>query len=833
MKRIDGLNYLPNGIGTGKNGWQDYNAATGAPGTVANASTLNSWQEELAGLCEGAGLTLNPADNTQLQQAVAIYIATQMRGMFAPEPTNPASMVVNLTAGYVPGAASVTAVGAQASPAFVAPVGNPRIDLIVISRTTGALSVIAGIPAAIPVAPAIPATAVPVAQIALAPTTTAITAALITDVRDLPPLGLGALAYLGIGANLALDGAGNLTLAGTPVLTGLTVAGSSVVNAVQYQQNAPIIPTASGGTADAITATYSPAIAALSNGMSLLVRAASANATATPTFTPAPGTIAPAIIVKWAGAALAHGDIAGAGHWIELQWDATLTKWTLLNPATGSLLGTMSTQNANAVAITGGTIGPISLPNASSIDANGNVVFNGSTGHTLKINGGGVFANTLMTSNTGGSLTTFGSTASNWAWGGADCIALGAYTTISGRNSAPVTYSYTGFYNDAAGVSRNSSTLGACSMAFGYNALSFAFYAAGAIGAVLGAPTATLGVTAAGLLALAGSLAADAGNTLATFDGAGTTGGNSVRLCAVSVGTNSANGANSALKLGKDGVTGRSQSSAGTNYASGGDYAEYELKRSDCGVIAKGQIVGRDANGQLTDKLALALTFGVKTTNPSYVGSDIWGNEDAVGAVPVEPVYAPPAYTGPAAPTALVAPALSLPAEPVQQAGETDATYAVRIADWQQHCATLQSAYAVAEADYQQQQAIFATADAAYQQGQTAYAATVQQAETAFATAMVNYTTALATYNAALEAARAEVDRIAKCGRVPINLLVSAGGNPGDYVVPVSDGNGGITGQIVAKADLTLSQYISAVAYLRCPYADDNSGRWEVEIKVG
>lgn len=90
-----------------------------------------------------------------------------------------------------------------------------------------------------------------------------------------------------------------------------------------------------GGTADAITGSYTPAITALTNGMTLYVRAAAANATTTPTFTPNSGVIAAKQIVKGAGTALAAGDIAGAGHWIELQYDATLDKWVLLNPANG------------------------------------------------------------------------------------------------------------------------------------------------------------------------------------------------------------------------------------------------------------------------------------------------------------------------------------------------------------------------------------------------------------------------------------------------------------------------------------------------------------------
>lgn len=123
--------------------------------------------------------------------------------------------------------------------------------------------------------------------------------------------------------------AGNIsTYGGAPFLpsAGLVVGG--------LQGNACNISSA-GGTADAITGSYTPGITALTNGMTLYVRAGSANATTTPTFTPNSGTIAAKTIVKGAGSALAAGDIAGGGHWIELQYDATLDKWVLLNPATG------------------------------------------------------------------------------------------------------------------------------------------------------------------------------------------------------------------------------------------------------------------------------------------------------------------------------------------------------------------------------------------------------------------------------------------------------------------------------------------------------------------
>lgn len=88
-----------------------------------------------------------------------------------------------------------------------------------------------------------------------------------------------------------------------------------------------------GGTADAITATFTPAITALTDGMRLYVRATAANATASPTFTPNSGIVTAKVIVKGNNLALAATDIAGAGHWLELQYDLTLGKWVLQNPA--------------------------------------------------------------------------------------------------------------------------------------------------------------------------------------------------------------------------------------------------------------------------------------------------------------------------------------------------------------------------------------------------------------------------------------------------------------------------------------------------------------------
>lgn len=101
-------------------------------------------------------------------------------------------------------------------------------------------------------------------------------------------------------------------------------------------QSAAFTSAAAGGTVDAITAAFLPAIGALPAApgtLSVLVRAAGANASTTPTFSP--DGLTAKTIVKGNNLPLAVGDIAGAGHWLRLDFDATLDKWVLLNPATG------------------------------------------------------------------------------------------------------------------------------------------------------------------------------------------------------------------------------------------------------------------------------------------------------------------------------------------------------------------------------------------------------------------------------------------------------------------------------------------------------------------
>jgi hypothetical protein len=84
------------------------------------------------------------------------------------------------------------------------------------------------------------------------------------------------------------------------------------------------------------------------------------------------------------------------------------------------------------------------------------------------------------------------------------------------------------------------------------------------------------------------------------------------------------NGAQTSLYVGSVTGTGRSINAAGTVNASGADYAEYMEKAGNF-VIAKGDVCGINANGKLTNVYADAVSFVVKSTNPSYVGNDDWG----------------------------------------------------------------------------------------------------------------------------------------------------------------------------------------------------------------
>ncbi|WP_426075162.1 hypothetical protein [Janthinobacterium sp. DSP2-3-3] len=238
------------------------------------------------------------------------------------------------------------------------------------------------------------------------------------------------------------------------------------------------------------------------------------------------------------------------------------------------------------------------------------------------------------------------------------------------------------------------------------------------------------------------------------------------------------------LYVGKNSVTGRSIASGGTITGQGSDVAEYFWKCPSCASVAAGQVVGINNKNQITDLWAEAVMFAIKSTDPSFVGGDIWSKNvgqrptPKAGAAPTEPKRRANVVTQQPVPGANPPEYEDVVTDP----GDTDD-------DW----AEKQTAYTAALAAHN--------------------IAVQQDAE------------AMAVFNAALEVERQKVDRIAIAGRVPVNVQ---GAQPGDYIVPVPDGVG-IKGISIRKADLPNSQYLDAVGRV---ISIEPDGRAYVMVKV-
>ncbi|MBR7634862.1 hypothetical protein [Janthinobacterium lividum] len=176
--------------------------------------------------------------------------------------------------------------------------------------------------------------------------------------------------------------------------------------------------------------------------------------------------------------------------------------------------------------------------------------------------------------------------------------------------------------------------------------------------------------------------------------------------------------------------------------------------------------------------------FSIKSTAPSFVGGDSWGNDIGprplaqAGAAPTQPARREDVLTQQAVPG-------TNPPEyedVITEAGDSDEAW-------------------------EEKQAVYAAALAAHE------LVVLQDAE------------AMAVFDAALEVERQKVDRIAIAGRVPVNVL---GAQPGDYIVPVQDG-AGVKGIPVRQVDLTHLQYLQAVGRV---ISIEPDGRAYVMVKV-
>jgi len=270
------------------------------------------------------------------------------------------------------------------------------------------------------------------------------------------------------------------------------------------------------------------------------------------------------------------------------------------------------------------------------------------------------------------------------------------------------------------------------------------------------------------------------------------------------------NGGATVLRVYANNATSRSINASGTVNASGADYAEYMHKDASCGTVAKGALVGVTTSGLLTDRFADAITVAVKSTNPSYVGGDTWGTDEALGLPrPVRPTMGELPYTGrekpeePSVTTEGIA-----PADPTDPAAVAEFEAAVE----ERHAAAMQR-YREELADYE---ADVAAWNVAYETAREEFEAGE----------LASYHAEVQAYEAALETARQKVDRIAFAGQVPVNVY---GATPGQHIVPVDDGAGGIAGVAMNEADMTLSQYMRSVGKV---IAIEPDGRARIIVKV-
>ena len=140
----------------------------------------------------------------------------------------------------------------------------------------------------------------------------------------------------------------------------------------------------------------------------------------------------------------------------------------------------------------------------------------------------------------------------------------------------------------------------------------------------------TFGTSATSWHTIRKLVATDAGNIVLEV---GHTSNGVLAVCAVTGGFGGGSATNAGVRVGRDGVTTRSINATGTINASGADYAEYMAKAGDF-TIAKGDVCGVTADGLLTINYAAAVSFVVKSTDPSYVGNDTWGSESIIGPRP-------------------------------------------------------------------------------------------------------------------------------------------------------------------------------------------------------
>lgn len=215
-------------------------------------------------------------------------------------------------------------------------------------------------------------------------------------------------------------------------------ASGSTTAAAEINGKASVNYAAGGGTAQAQTATFSPAATSLVDGLPFCWLPAAANTAAAPTFSP--NGLTAHSVVKRGGAALAANDIITTAHACVI-YNLTNTNWELQNPQTTA--GTYRScdipiGDTSGSALTSGQLGPQSrvcfIPAASTI-----------VEMDVNADSGAGTPSIIVGRNRAGTIVNIVSSAlATAATGGIACSNTGGTTGLNGATTCSSTLQNTG-----------------------------------------------------------------------------------------------------------------------------------------------------------------------------------------------------------------------------------------------------------------------------------------------------------------------------------------------------------------------------------------------------
>ncbi|MBM3927661.1 MAG: hypothetical protein FJ335_04275 [Sphingomonadales bacterium] len=313
------------------------------------------------------------------------------------------------------------------------------------------------------------------------------------------------------------------------------------------------------------------------------------------------------------------------------------------------------------------------------------------------------------------------------------------------------------------------------------------------------------------------------------------------------------NGAAAVMKVTGIQSTGRSISAAGTGNFAGSDYAEYIVKALGCGIVLKGQVVGRDVDGRLTDRWSRSRLFRLKSTDPSLVGGDTWdrdvGPAPEAPIAPVDPLNGVPLPDAPGVfvepePAAFVEPSPDVPPlppafdhapPPIGASNEDIALWAERDSaarmERYRYLAAMQPVEAwqarydarAAEVQAWTRRRDEHAARVAAHEALTTAAETYAAEKASYDADSQAYDVALADWQARHDAARACVDRIAYAGQCPVRFTGAF--NVGDYLIAVEGPDDTIAVEAVSAADINGMQRSRAIGRVACAMTGDMAAK--------